>query len=78
MTVTGEYLDADGPAGLITLGCGIDCCVEDLGLEEMVLPRGDEYLLMLCELVDRQLLREPKARLVCPEGTVEITLLRWG
>lgn len=78
VAITGEYLDGDGVGGMITLGCGIDGAATDLGVESLVLPCGDDYLMRLCELVDRQLEREPHARLVCPEGTLDIAVLRWG
>lgn len=78
VTVTGEYLDADGPAGLITLGCGIDGAAADLGLDGWVFSRGDDYLELLCELVDKQLERGPSARLCCPEGVLGIELVPWA
>lgn len=76
--VVGEYLDADGVGGAITLGCGIDGAAADLGLEGLVLSRGDDYLLALCDIVDRQLAAGPRARLVCPEGVLDIAVLPWG
>ena len=70
-TVVGDYLDADAPGGVVTLGCGIEMCLFELEVGRLDL----EHLLAICRLVDQQLARQPWAELTCPEGTARIDLV---
>lgn len=77
VTVIGDYLDGDGPAGPITLGCGIEAAVTDLGLEDLVFSRDEDYAVSIAEAVDHQLARRTWALLACPEGTLRVELVAW-
>ena len=58
-------------SGAITLGCGIELALADLGIDFL----DYEHLLTVCDLVDRQLAEQPWAELKCPQGTARIELV---
>jgi hypothetical protein len=68
--IVGDYLDADSRSGAITLGCGIEQALADLGID-----LDYEHLLTVCDLVDQQLAEQPWAELKCPQGTARIELV---
>jgi hypothetical protein len=68
--IVGDYLDAESPSGAITLGCGIEQVLADLGID-----LDYEHLLTVCDLVDQQLAEQPWAELKCPQGTARIELV---
>ncbi len=70
-TVFGDYLDADEPGGIVTLGCGIEMCLFELEIDFV----DRDHLLAICDLVDRQLAVRPWAELACPQGTARIELV---
>ena len=59
------------PSGAITLGCGIEQALADLGIDFL----DYEHLLTVCDLVDHQLAEQPWAELKCPQGTARIELV---
>ncbi|MDT5172881.1 MAG: hypothetical protein QOG37_132 [Mycobacterium sp.] len=69
--IVGDYLDADSPSGAITLGCGIEQALADLGIDSL----DYEHLLTVCDLVNHQLAEQPWAELKCPQGTARIELV---
>ncbi|MCV7194100.1 hypothetical protein [Mycolicibacterium brumae] len=77
ITVVGDYLDAAEPGAAVELGCGIEELATDLGVERLVFPRGLNYTITICTLVDRQLLQRPVAEVRCPDGTLRITPIPW-
>lgn len=72
-TVTGDYLDAREPGEAVELACGFGEAVADLGLADW--RWTDEYVVLLCDDVDRQLLAAPRAVLRCPLGEAVIELV---
>lgn len=59
--------------GEVQLLCGIGEAACNLDLPEIL--DDEEYVLMICELVDKQLVERPEATLVCPAGTLHIKLI---
>lgn len=70
--VQGKFLDANDPAGPVFVGCGIEGLIEQLDLWRVV----DDHLLMICDLVDRQLAERPWAEIKCPQGQAILELIR--
>jgi len=64
----GEFLDANDPAGPVFMGCGIEGLIEELELWPIV---GD-HLVVICDLVDRQLAERPWAEIRCPQGQARL------
>lgn len=73
VSATGAYLDARAVGVAVSLGCGIEGALADLGLTDW--RWTDEHLLAVCDEVDRQLLLAPTATLRCPMGTAVIDLV---
>lgn len=71
-TVFGDFLDADSPDGSVTLGCGIELCMELLGIDFV----DYDHIVGICDLVNRQLASQPWAELRCPQGTARVELSR--
>lgn len=69
--MTADYLDLVDEMPRLT--CGIYDAAEHLGFHPAVLDEP-EHCLAISRLVDRQLARAPRARLVCPEGALDIVL----
>lgn len=69
--VLGDYLGADGPAGTVYLGDGIESALHDLGIDFV----GYEHLVRIADLISRQLGTRPWAELRCPRGPARIDLV---
>ncbi|MBS9533961.1 hypothetical protein KIH27_10235 [Mycobacterium sp. M1] len=69
--ILGDYLDADGPAGTVFLGCGVESALHDLGIDFVTY----EHLVPIADLVSRQFAERPWAELWCPQGTARIELV---
>lgn len=74
-TVTGAYLDAESPSGTVSLGCGIESALTDLGIADLV---DYDHLVPLADAVSNQLAGSPAAQIRCRLGTARVELVpRW-
>ncbi len=73
VVVAGGYLDGSAPDGAVSLGCGIEQAVSDLGISDLL--DDVDHIVAVADLVTRQLAGRPWARLTCPQGTATIDLL---
>lgn len=71
-TVTAESDYADARSGTAHLGCGIEQCLDDLGLPQF---NDETKYLAVCDLINRQLRHHPWALLHCPEGVARLELI---
>ena len=72
VTAVGAYLNGDSPTGTITLGCGIEVLMSDLGLDPNI---SDAEHFAIAIPVNRQLSEHPWAEIQCPEGKARIDLV---
>jgi hypothetical protein len=70
-TVIGDYLDGDSLSGTVTLGCGIEQLLDDIGIADLL---DADHVLAVCDLVNRQLADRPWAQVKCAQGTARIEL----
>ncbi|KAA1432697.1 hypothetical protein [Mycolicibacter arupensis] len=69
--VSGEFLDANSPGGVIFMGDGIEEVLSALDLWHLV---GNDCT-YLCDLVTTQLGEHPNAVIHCPGGTARLELI---
>lgn len=67
-SAVGDYLDTH--CGSPVMCCGMEEAADAIGFADL----DDDYMVMVAELIDRQLAMSPKAELHCPEGHLTVTL----
>jgi hypothetical protein len=70
--ISGAYLDAPSAGGQISLGCGIEEALHDLGISELI---EYEHLVDVADLVSRQLAEHPWAEVKCAAGVARVELV---
>lgn len=73
VTVTGGYLDGDSPNGTVSLGCGIECAVDALGISDLL--ADSDHIVAVADLVSAQLAERPWATVKCPDGEAWLELV---
>ena len=72
ITVSGDYLDAESPMGAVSLGCGIESALHDLGISDLI---DYDHLVTVADLVSAQLARQPRAEVNCRHGKAVLELV---